>query len=77
MLPAIVVASQAAHGAAYWWAYPQASLRFRELSLSGHGYLAYALFTVAGLHALAALWHQLMRRDGLLSRMWPGKAGSA
>ena len=36
-----------------------------------HGYLAYTLFTVAGLHALAALWHQFIRRDGLLSRMWP------
>jgi len=36
-----------------------------------HGYLAYTLFTVAGLHALAALWHQFVRRDGLLSRMWP------
>jgi len=41
-----------------------------------HGYLAYALFTVAGLHALAALWHQFVRRDGMLSRMWSGKAGS-
>lgn len=41
-----------------------------------HGYLAYTLFTVAGLHALAALWHQFVRRDGVLSRMWPGKAGS-
>ena len=36
-----------------------------------HGYLAYALFTMAGLHALAALWHQFVRRDGVLSRMWP------
>ena len=36
-----------------------------------HGYLAYALFTVAGLHALAALWHQFVRRDRMLSRMWP------
>ena len=39
-----------------------------------HGYLAYALFTVAGLHALAALWHHLVRRDGMLSRMWPMSA---
>ena len=52
MLPAIVVASQAAHGAAYWWAYPQASLRFRELSLSGHGYLAYAPAVLAFLAAV-------------------------
>ncbi|HWW32964.1 MAG TPA: cytochrome b [Steroidobacteraceae bacterium] len=36
-----------------------------------HGYLAYALFTVAGLHALAALWHHLVRRDQVLRRMWP------
>jgi cytochrome b561 len=35
-----------------------------------HGYLAYALFTLAGIHALAALWHQFVRRDGLLARMW-------
>jgi cytochrome b561 len=38
-----------------------------------HGYLAYALFTVAGLHGLAALWHQFVRRDGVLSRMWPAR----
>jgi cytochrome b561 len=36
-----------------------------------HGYLAYALFGIAGFHALAALWHQFVLRDGLLSRMWP------
>ena len=42
VLPAIVVGSQVAHGVAYWWAYPRASLRLRVLSDSGHGYLAYA-----------------------------------
>jgi cytochrome b561 len=36
-----------------------------------HGYLAYGLFGVAGLHAVAALWHQFVLRDGLISRMWP------
>jgi cytochrome b561 len=36
-----------------------------------HGYLAYALFGLAGLHALIALWHQFVLRDGLLTRMWP------
>ena len=40
-----------------------------------HGYLAYALFTVIGLHVLAALWHQFYRRDGILSRMWPASRG--
>jgi cytochrome b561 len=36
-----------------------------------HGYLAYALFGLATLHALAACWHQYVRRDGVLLRMWP------
>lgn len=36
-----------------------------------HGYLAYTLFTLAALHALAALWHHFVRRDGVLLRMWP------
>jgi cytochrome b561 len=36
-----------------------------------HGYLAYALFGLAGAHALIALWHQFILRDGLLARMWP------
>ena len=36
-----------------------------------HGYLAYALFTLAGLHAAAALWHHFYLRDGVLRRMWP------
>jgi cytochrome b561 len=36
-----------------------------------HGYLAYALFGFAGVHALTALWHQFVLRDGLLARMWP------
>jgi cytochrome b561 len=41
-----------------------------------HGYLAYALFTVAGLHALAALWHRYVLHDGVLARMWPPRAGT-
>jgi cytochrome b561 len=36
-----------------------------------HGYLAYALFALAGLHAIAALWHHFVRRDGVLKRIWP------
>jgi cytochrome b561 len=35
-----------------------------------HGYLAYALFALAGLHALAALWHHLVLHDGVLARIW-------
>ena len=36
-----------------------------------HGYLAYGLFALAGIHALAALWHQFVVHDGILRRMWP------
>jgi cytochrome b561 len=36
-----------------------------------HGYLAYALFTLAGLHAAAALWHEFVLHDAVLLRMWP------
>jgi cytochrome b561 len=38
-----------------------------------HGYLAYALFALAGLHALAALWHQFVLHDGVLARIWPSR----
>jgi cytochrome b561 len=37
-----------------------------------HGYLAYALFALIGLHVLAALWHHFVRRDRVLLRMWSG-----
>ena len=40
-----------------------------------HQWLAYGLFGLAGLHAVAALWHQFGRRDGVLMRMMPGGAG--
>jgi cytochrome b561 len=36
-----------------------------------HGYLAYTLFVLVGIHVLAALWHQFVWRDRLLQRMWP------
>jgi cytochrome b561 len=39
-----------------------------------HSYLAYALFALAGIHALAALWHHFFLHDGVLRRMWPVKA---
>jgi cytochrome b561 len=41
-----------------------------------HGYLAYTLFALAGLHALAALWHHFIRHDGVLRRMWPSAGRS-
>jgi superoxide oxidase len=42
-----------------------------------HGYLAYAIFALAGGHALLALWHQFVLRDGLLLRMWPSRQSPA
>lgn len=38
-----------------------------------HQYLAYAIFALAGIHALAALWHHYILRNGLLHRMWPAR----
>jgi cytochrome b561 len=40
-----------------------------------HGYLAYALFALVGLHLCAALWHHFIRRDEVLRRMWPASVG--
>ncbi len=37
-----------------------------------HGLIAKALAALIALHALAALYHQFVRRDGLLARMWFG-----
>ena len=37
-----------------------------------HVWLAYSLFALGGLHALAALWHYLVSKDGVLQRMIPG-----
>jgi cytochrome b561 len=34
------------------------------------------LFALAGVHALAALWHHFIRRDGVLRRMWPSAGRS-
>jgi cytochrome b561 len=38
-----------------------------------HGLSAYALMGLAGLHIAAALKHQWIDRDGLLTRMLPGR----
>jgi cytochrome b561 len=40
-----------------------------------HGYLAYALFALAGMHAVAALCHHFFLRNGVLGRMWPAREG--
>ena len=38
-----------------------------------HGYLAYALAALVVMHIAAVIKHQIIDRDGLLSRMLPGK----
>jgi cytochrome b561 len=42
-----------------------------ELIKPWHGYLAYAMAALVLMHMAAALKHQFIERDGLLSRMWP------
>ena len=40
-----------------------------------HGWLAWLLLAVIGLHVAAASWHGLARDDGVFARMMPGRAG--
>ncbi|MFN6977495.1 MAG: cytochrome b [Gemmobacter sp.] len=37
-----------------------------------HGFIAPVLMALIVLHVAAALWHQVIRRDGLMARMWFG-----
>jgi cytochrome b561 len=51
----------------------------RDLALADtledwHGNLAWLLLALIGLHVAAAIWHQWVRRDGLLEAMWPRRA---
>ena len=39
----------------------------------GHGFTALALLGLIGLHVAAALYHQFIKKDNLLARMWFGK----
>lgn len=41
-----------------------------------HRYAIYIGGALLALHVLAALWHHLVRRDGILLRMWPGTTGT-
>lgn len=47
--------------------------RFRGYpARTAHGLLANLLILLIVLHFAAALWHQIVRRDGLMARMWFG-----
>ena len=39
----------------------------------GHGFTALALLGLVGLHFAAAMYHQFIKKDNLLARMWFGK----
>jgi cytochrome b561 len=41
--------------------------------LSAHGNISYVLIALIALHVGAAFYHQFIRKDNLLSRMWFGK----
>ena len=41
-----------------------------------HGWLAWTLMVLVALHVAAALKHQFIERDGLIARMWPGRASA-
>ena len=68
VLPPLVVASEVAHGAAYWWAYPQVSLRVAVLSRSGHGYLGYAPVALGFLAAVQVIAFAVVVLDRLRGR---------
>lgn len=40
---------------------------------AAHGLLAKLLMLLIGLHVVAALWHAVVKRDGILARMWLGR----
>ncbi|MEH6470885.1 MAG: cytochrome b [Halopseudomonas sp.] len=42
---------------------------WRDIAIAIHEFLAYGVLALTGLHALAALKHQLIDRDGTLKRM--------
>lgn len=61
----ILVGSQVAHGIAYWWAYPVASLRIAVLQHTGHGYESYAPLVLGFLAALELLMLVAVVADAL------------
>ncbi|KPQ08206.1 MAG: cytochrome b561 CybB [Rhodobacteraceae bacterium HLUCCA12] len=46
--------------------------RFDHPGRAVHGIVASVLMALIALHVAAALWHQFLRRDGLMARMWFG-----
>lgn len=46
-----------------------------EIAKAVHYYCAFLFAAVIAAHVLAGLYHKLVLRDGVFSRMWPGGAG--
>ncbi len=42
--------------------------------LTAHKLVAFALMGLIGMHVAAALYHGLIRKDGVLRRMWPARS---
>jgi cytochrome b561 len=63
----------------FGWVLPQMIGVDKALSRELHGvhvWLGNSVYYLVGLHILGALWHQFVRRDGGLRRMWPGASQS-
>lgn len=81
-----VIAAKATHGLLYLAILVMPILGLLTITAFGkslgrwpgatHVALSYGVFGLALLHAGAALWHQFVRRDGLLLRMWPTRRRS-
>lgn len=65
-LPGIVFGNSAAPLPESFWDYAPRTV---------HGAIAKLLLALVALHAGAALYHQFVRRDGLMRRMWLGRRG--
>ncbi len=53
-----------------------ADSEFADTLSDYHIWLAWGLLALAAAHAVAALWHHVVRRDSVLTAMLPGKAAS-
>jgi cytochrome b561 len=81
-MPVSGYASSAAGGYSleYFWLFnlPRLVPDSKALSLLGedlHGFIAWIVYAAVTLHVAAVLWHELVKRDGTLSRMWVRRAG--
>jgi cytochrome b561 len=72
------MSSWGGHSVPFWgktnWALPVAvNLNISHSLQAVHYWGAWALFTLIILHLIAALYHQLILRDNLISTMWRQK----